>query len=76
LADGGPTASGRMEAPNAGVHRKGRSESWAAVARMTTDEMEAWLEASCERSGVAVRITDANTIGRVAAVLAPAAGRF
>lgn len=64
-----------MEPRNAWIHREARSlAAWVAVARMTTAEVTAWLEASCERAGVVVQITDASTIERVAAVLAPPAG--
>ena len=52
----------------------GSPAAWVAVERMTTAEIAAWLEASCERAGVVMLITDANTIGRVAAVLVPPAG--
>jgi hypothetical protein len=58
------------------VHRN-RSAPPGPTARepvVSPEQVAAWLAASCQAQGVPVLVTDARVLGRVAALLTPAAG--
>lgn len=44
------------------------------MAALTREEVAEWLAASCEHQGVDVSVTNAETLGRIAAVLGPPSG--
>ena len=44
------------------------------MAKLTREQVTAWLEASCAEQGVPVKVTDPQTLAKVAALLAPAGG--
>jgi hypothetical protein len=44
------------------------------VAKLSREQIAAWLEASCAEQGVPVKVTDPHTLAKVAALLAPAGG--
>lgn len=39
------------------------------MARLTSEELAAWVAASCERHGVPVKVTDAAVVDQVAVLL-------
>ena len=41
---------------------------------LTATEVAAWVEASCKRQGLTLKVTNPDALGRVAAMLAPQAG--
>lgn len=41
---------------------------------LTATEVAAWVEASCKRQGLALKVTNSGALGRVAALLVPQAG--
>lgn len=44
------------------------------MAKVTREQVTAWLEASCAEQGVPVKVTDRKTLAKVAALLRPAGG--
>ncbi len=44
------------------------------MAKLTREQVAAWLVSSCAAQGVAVKVTDPQTLAKVAALLTPAGG--
>lgn len=45
------------------------------MARLSEEQIEAWVAASCERQGLAVKVNDALVVARVAALLTDGSAR-
>lgn len=44
------------------------------MAKLSREQVTAWLEASCAEQAVPVKVTDPQTLAKVAALLRPAGG--
>ncbi len=44
------------------------------MAKLTREQVAAWLATSCAAQGVPVKVTDPQTLAKVAALLTPAGG--
>lgn len=64
----------RPEAPRR-VRPPPHPRRWpVVVAKLSREQVTAWLEASCAEQGVPVKVTDPQTLAKVAALLRPAGG--